>query len=239
MSSKKFLSGIISLSLIFSLGVPAFAADTNTHELIYKNDAAYEIQIPTTSNIDITTGKGEIDVAVTNAKLEDWTVVAITASSSNYADGTWNLVNAKNSKDKIAYTIGTTEGANDIASGDRIVTASDVTDATLYVTVSDTSKVGTFTDMITFTSEITVDLIEFQVREEYSETTSLYAANGMTWEDWVDSEYNTIGISIRNGNVKYPGGYELLTDDSTEYASSTTVIQNGKFYSFGATADRT
>ena len=198
MKTKKILSFVLAIAMMFSLSITSFAAETNTHELIYKNDASYEISIPDTSNIDVSTGKGEIDVSVTNAKLEDFTEIVISVSSSNYANDSWNLVNTKNSKDKITYTIGTTEGANDIASGDRVVTASEVTDATLYVTVSDTSKVGTFTDTITFTSEIVESMISFEFFLD-GETIALQAPKGMTWLEWIESPYNEFEVINNNG----------------------------------------
>lgn len=39
--------------------------------------------------------------------------------------------------------------------------------------------------------------------------TKYFAIEGMTWEEWVDSEYNTGGFLYRSGdaNVYYPGGY--------------------------------
>ena len=243
MNAKKFLSGIMVCVLAFGFTVPSFAAERNTHELIYQNDASYEISIPATSNIDIATGRGEIDLSITNTKLEDWTVVAITASSANYADGSWNLVNTKNNKDTISYSIGTTVGANDIASGDRVVTASDVTDATLYVTVENADKVGTFSDIITFTSEITVDLIEFSLCiDEHSETRYFFAANGMNWEDWIVSEYNSFDkekyrLGVNNvGDVEIiyiPGNNYFLGNVQDNYlipVESTDIIEATDYY---------
>ena len=231
---KKILSSIISLSLVFSLGIPVFAAETNTHELIYQNNASYEISIPASSNIDIATGKGEINVGVTEAKLEKWTGVSITISSSNYSDGSWNLVNTKDGNDKITYSIGTADGANDIASGDEVAFAKDAGTTTLYVNVSDTSKVGTFTDTITFTSEITTKVIEFSIwMEDTREETFYEAIDGMTWEDWINSEYNTAGLYVNSGFVC--GGLEgmLEIDDYTELMKADTLILNGQGYYVG------
>ena len=211
---KKILSSVLCLAMLASMSTTAFAAvwepqepettTTNTHELIYQNDASYEISIPATSNIDVATGRGAIEVAVTNAKLEDGTMVAITASSTNYNNGTWNLVNSKNDKDTIAYSIGTTSGANDIAT-------SEASDAILYVTVSDTDRVGTFTDTITFTSEIVeaVSFIDFTVQG-----IPCQAEKGMTWSEWYESDYFTLD---KNKYSIVDGYFQRLERESENY----------------------
>ena len=236
MNFKKILSCVLCLSLMFSMAVQAFAAETNTYELVFRNEASYEIVIPASNDIDISTGKATIDIAVTDANLAEGTMVAITASSSNYANDSWNLVNIKDNADKIAYTIGTTDGGDDIINGSSVLSANSTTDTTLYVTVSDISKVGTFSDTITFTSEIVDDMISFSVEsEKHPElNTTLVAKRGMTWQEFVNSSYSPDKMIIRDEGVEYPAGYHLYDGILETYhlVTNDTVIEEGKTYYF-------
>lgn len=55
-------------------------------------------------------------------------------------------------------------------------------------------------------------IITFSIRNRYGDETSLTALEGMTWEDWCDSSYNTVGIAYE----KRRGGV-YMTDDYGEY----------------------
>lgn len=207
---KKILSGILCLTMMLSMGVTAFA-DSSDFVLTYSNEASYEITIPAAGTVDKATGKGTIEIDISDANLADGTAVSVTATSSNYADGSWYLVNTKDSTDKIAYTIGTTEGGSDVASGGIVVASDSATSATFYVTVSDTSKVGTFTDTITFTSEI-ADLVDFTINGA-----SYLAVEGMSVGSWVNSTFNAdsfvIGDTTYGKTLILNGGYFLYNGD--------------------------
>lgn len=203
---KKIISSILCLAMMLSMGVTAFAK-TNDLVLTYSNEASYEISIPESGNIDVATGKGTITIRVVDTNLEDGTVVNVTATSANYTDGSWYLVNTKDSADKIAYTIGTTDGNSDIVSGSSVLSADEATSATFYVTINDTSKVGTFTDTITFTSEIIMAFVDFTISG-----VSYKAEKDMTWREWVNSEYNTGGFRLSTSG--YDGENILLGDDN-------------------------
>lgn len=69
-----------------------------------------------------------------------------------------------------------------------------------------------------------IQLISFMI-----EGTSYQAEEGMTWEQWVNSDYNTIGAIIQN---------DLVVDSSGKYVldtvpSSSQTIDNGGFYGWG------
>lgn len=221
---KKILSSVLCLAMLLSLGVTAFA-ETNDFVLTYANEASYEITIPASGDVDSSTGKGTITITVDNANLAENTAVSVTATSANYADGYWYLVNTRDATDKIAYTIGTTDGGSNIASGSSVLSADSDTSTTLYVTVSDTSKVGTFTDTITFTSEIveTVNLITFTISG-----TSYQAIDGMAWDEWIDSQYNTDGYYISLERVCDKTS-KYVTYDGTAF-SNHIIIEGANYY---------
>jgi len=226
---KKILSTVLCLVMILSLGVTAFA-ETNEFVLTYSNEASYEISIPESGNIDVTNGKGTITIGVTETNLADGTVVSVTATSANYTDDSWYLVNTKDSSDKMAYTVGTTDGGSDVASGDEVLSADSATSTTLYVTLSDTSKIGTFTDTITFTSEIEAAMVTVIVNEIDTSYAELYVKGddnmlyGGTYQfpvgtilvcwisDWSDdSDYD--GIVINGSWIMGAGHNSSITYD--------------------------
>lgn len=56
-----------------------------------------------------------------------------------------------------------------------------------------------------------------------------YADNGMTWEQWVNSDYNTEGWYIKNGNVLLNTGFGGIIVAISDVKSSD-VIQDGGYY---------
>ena len=229
---KKIISSILCLVMVLSMGTVAFA-ETNDFVLTYSNEASYEISIPESGNVDVASGKGTITIGISEANLADGTAVSVTASSANYANGSWYLVNTKDSSDKIAYTIGTTDGGSDIASGGTIVSADSATSATFYVTISDTSKVGTFTDTITFTSEIVKKMITFSI-----DNVSYQAEEGMTWREWINSSYNTIGLYVVTEStqsiIRNPAEKILYKQNGVDVVWNIDVISSTVKYTFNA-----
>ena len=69
-----------------------------------------------------------------------------------------------------------------------------------------------------------VKIIEFTI-----DNTSYQAEEGMTWGEWVNSEYNTIGVYINDYNVVYWSRGFYITDDGLNIYSSE-IIENNKGY---------
>ena len=67
--------------------------------------------------------------------------------------------------------------------------------------------------IITFT----IDGVEYQAEE------------GMTWGEWVDSEYNTDSYYIENTYVR-PSAYEEIVDASNAAQYANTIILNNATY---------
>ena len=228
---KKIISSILCLIMMVSMSISAFA-ESNDFVLTYSNEASYEITIPASGTVNKATGKGIIEIDISDANLANGTAVSVTATSANYANGSWYLVNTKDSSDKIAYTIGTTDGANDVASGSEVLSADSATSAAFYITISDTSRVGTFTDTITFTSEIidAAKLISFTI--DFLEGYTFQAEEGMTWGEFIESDYN-VYITRGDGSSQktFYLSYSYLSDVSVmfhdDYDLSLYVTLNG------------
>ena len=148
---KKFFALVLCLSAIFCSAIPAMAK-TNELVLTYSNEASYEIEIPTSLTIN-KDGTGDFQISVNNVKLGAMDAVYVSADGSyDPMYETWYLTNVANENDKIQYNMYLNE--NKLVGGiAAIVTQTDVTE-TVTVQLSDTSKIGTFTDTITFTSYI-------------------------------------------------------------------------------------
>ena len=48
----------------------------------------------------------------------------------------------------------------------------------------------------------------------------------MTWEEWVNSEYNTIGAYVSDGIIKYGEGNTLYKDNTSTVGSNDIIISN-------------
>ena len=64
----------------------------------------------------------------------------------------------------------------------------------------------------------------------FIETAPEYQAEpGMTWEDWVNSSYNTLGLSVDNGYMSVPGGY-IMWDSNHDMQQGSYLIKEGETY---------
>ena len=178
---KKFMSLFLALVMVCSLSVSAFAASNET-VITYTGEGseAYTITVPTT----LQPGQsGEVK-----------------------AEGTW----ATNRTLKVT-TADTVTVANSIDGGEKVL---DVTfagidqagDNTTSISVSKTISVGSISNALfgTWTGVITYNvsmedngatpaptLISFTI-----DGTSYQAEEGMTWAEWVDSDYNKDGYKL-------------------------------------------
>ena len=77
-------------------------------------------------------------------------------------------------------------------------------------------------------SGTTKQLIEFVIDEE-----TYYAEEGMTWEEWVESEYNVDKFRIYNDWVLFPNSaFTFVTDEEENPILISSIIELGKNYSY-------
>ena len=73
------------------------------------------------------------------------------------------------------------------------------------------------------------DMIEFKVRyEEVNKMNIYYAEEGMTWEEWINSEYNVDGIEIYNDSVFTNDGY--ISFDGKKFVKPSDLVVDGNIY---------
>ena len=74
--------------------------------LVYSNKASYEIEIPSTTTVNPSTGSGYFEIDVDNMEFDDDSYISVVVTSDNYEDG-WYLVDVNDQNNKIPYTMGT------------------------------------------------------------------------------------------------------------------------------------
>lgn len=67
-----------------------------------------------------------------------------------------------------------------------------------------------------------VKLISFTING-----TSYQAEDGMTWSEWCDSDYNTIGATVEDNRISYQGH---IATSYGEFVSSSSVIIGAEAY---------
>lgn len=127
----------------------------------------------------------------------------------------------------------------DSASSDTILTTtygSITNNITSYGTFTLNTK-GKFCQndiVLSFNEESQVDLISFSLT---SSQTSLIVAtyqaeNGMTWGDWINSQYNVDNFYINSIYVYSNEGYEIVDyEEGTLMRSTDNIIDNYPYYS--------
>ena len=78
-----------------------------------------------------------------------------------------------------------------------------------------------------FEKKSSVTLISFSIVDARENTKTYNAEEGMTWEEWVNSEYNTAGYIINDTSVCSPAGAPV------ENVHSTDIIEANKIYTWG------
>jgi len=163
---KKTLSMVLALTLALSLAVPAFAADITTDGgvgetvVTYGTSQGFTVTIPADFTIDGATKKATADVTAENVLIPYGKTLNVRVSGDDYVDA-WKLIDNAEATNQLTYTIGTTEGGNDIVNNSVVLDVasgeaygSSVTE-TMHFTVTDTlTKAGTYQDTLTFTVSV-------------------------------------------------------------------------------------
>lgn len=76
-----------------------------------------------------------------------------------------------------------------------------------------------------------VSKIEFKIRNNNGNYVTFYAAEGMTWAEFVDSEYNTQGIYIAGTSVLY--GNEIRTSSGVSVTPTDIIMNDGSYNAMG------
>ena len=237
---KKVISSALCLVMLLGLCVPVSALDLGAGdrgaeiEVTYGMTGEYLVTIPYSFDIDTETKKAEVAVSATNVLIPHNSTLNVGIVSDDYVDA-WELIDTADSSNILEYVIGTTDGGNDVVSGTTVLSVasgeapnSTVEQPLYFEIVDDIVKAGNYSDFITFTVAINTGL-KLWDSWNWGEGTGNNAQiiqfeDGMTWNEWVNSDYNTLGLQVIGDNIYDSNGelhIECSVFGSFQYAKKT------------------
>lgn len=240
---KKFLSTLLFLFIFFSFGNNVFASNitvdgqSQNTVVSYGMSQGFVIIIPADFIIDGQTNKATAEVIASNVMIPDGKRLEVSINGDDYVDS-WELVDEKESNNRIIYNIGTSEGDNNITNNDVVLAVAPgeayntTKTTTLYFEVVDIlTKAGKYSDTITFTVNVeNAKLLGYS----YNGTVLPSLPEGVDY-----SIYDFIGIGINDGIYgmiiaseapiyRYFEGYvtNVHTGELSYYSKNTLVWEN-------------
>ena len=197
---KKLFALILTVCLLATMSVTAFAANTTggSMEVTYSVAPAYTVTIPET--VTIGADGTEMTVSAEDVVVEKGLYVSVTLA----ADNNFTVKTAEGAE--LTYTV--TKGGQSVAAGGEIlaVDPADGKTGTANITFDiDEAAIqyaGTYTGTATFTiavKDVPKTIINFTMdSSDFEEwipglTKNLQAEAGMTWGEWLASDYNVDG----------------------------------------------
>ena len=253
---KKLFALILAIALMATMSITV-SAENNTFNydenpqsngttVTYEVAPTYTVTIPET--VTIGADGTEKTVSAENVVVEKGQYVSVTLA----ADNNFTVKTAEGAE--LAYTV--TANSENIAAGGEILAVNPADGKTGTATITfdiDESAIqyaGTYTGTATFTiavKDVPVTIIDFTLDTSYIEewipnlTTNLQAEAGMTWGEWIESEYNVDGYvpdTMWEGLVvvSVPNEDWAITDGGNlNYVEYTDEIIANHTYDFGIT----
>ena len=197
---KKLFALILAIAMMATLSVTAFAADYNTEgnkgmDVTYSVEPGYTVTIPET--VTIGAEGTEKTVSAEGVVVKKGQYVSVTLAADN------NFTVKTTEGAELTYTV--TKGGQPVAAGDEILAVNPADGKTGTATITfdiDESAIkyaGTYTGTATFTisvKDVPKTIINFTMdSSDFEEwipglTANLQAEAGMTWAEWIESDYN-------------------------------------------------
>ena len=211
---KKLFALLLAITMMATLSVTAFAADYDTTgdkgmDVTYSVEPGYTVTIPET--VTIGADGTEMTVSAEDVVVEKGQYVSVTLAAEN----NFTVTTAEGAT--LDYTV-TANGAN-VAAGDEILAVNPADGktgtATITFDIDETAiqYAGTYTGSATFTiavKDVPKTIINFTMdSSDFEEwipglTVNLQAEAGMTWAEWIESDYNVDDyVMIEDGDGIY------------------------------------
>ena len=248
---KKLFALLLAITMMATLSVTAFAADYDTAgdkgmNVTYSVNPGYTVTIPET--VTIGANGTSATVSAEDVVVEKGQYVSVTLAADN------NFTVKTTEGAELTYTV--TANGKAVAAGGEILAVNPVDGKTGTATItfdideSDIQYAGTYTGSATFTiavKDAPVTIINFTLDTSYigqyvsGLTTNQQAEAGMTWGEWVESEYNVDGYVVDEswlpGSIAVPEEYWAIADGGyPNYVEYTDEIIANHTYDFGITA---
>ena len=197
---KKLFALILAITMMATLSVTAFAADYDTEgnkgmDVTYSVNPGYTVTIPET--VTIGANGTSATVSAEDVVVNKGQYVSVTLAADN------NFTVKTTEGATLTYTV--TKGIQPVAAGGEILAVNPADSAAGTATITfdiDETKIqyaGTYTGTATFTiavKDVPVTIINFTMdSSDFEEwipglTANLQAEAGMTWAEWIESDYN-------------------------------------------------
>ena len=228
---KKLFAVILAVALMASISVTVFAANTTggSTEVSFNVDPTYTVTIPATVELNKVEDNGTVTyendytlTAQAGVRLKKGEYIEVTIAS--------NYVMETPQGATLAYTI--TKGGAALV--DEVV-ATFTTDkaeqsSTIHIAAGDPDYAGEYKDTVTFTvavKDVPKPLISFTI-----DGTSYQAEEGMTWGDWVNSEYNNDEFSVDINAIKK--GFSFVSNGGSNIVYTNNQITANAAYVLGS-----
>ena len=257
MKKRKIISCILAFAMMCVTFVPAFANGQSTPIEATIEASTLSVTVPTSLPISFGAdgeSKTEMSATITNNSVAQVVIADIRVDVANG----WTLVpwdtdwqddglGAKEYAFMINNEEVSTDGSVDASNFEAINGSGGTLEFTYNGRMAPQNESRNVTiGSVVFTFDWKQpDIISFNVRQsEYTETKTFEAEEGMTWAEWVESDYNTsevdvganiVSIYINNNIVYYDGQtntYHLVDNANDETQRSDFVINEGALYTW-------
>ena len=231
-------------STVYELFFTSYPVEGTT--VTYTVDPTYTVTIPET--VTIGAEGTEKTVSAEGVVVKKGQYVSVTLAENN------NFTVKTTECAELTYTV--TKGGQPVAAGGEILAVNPKDGKTGTATITfdiDETKIqyaGTYTGTATFTiavKDAPVTIINFTLDTSFigqyvsGLTTNQQAEAGMTWGEWVESEYNVDGYVVDEswlpGSIAVPGEYWAIADGGyPNYVEYTDEIIANHTYDFTITA---
>ena len=224
---KKLFALILAVALMATMSTTAFAANTTggSTEVSFNVDPTYTVTIPATVELNKVEDNGTVTyendytlTAQAGVRLKKGEYIEVTIAS--------NYVMETPQGATLAYTI--TKGGAALVDD---VVATFTTDkaeqsSTIHIAAGDPDYAGEYKDTVTFTVAVKAvpkPLISFTI-----DGTSYQAEEGMTWGDWVNSEYDNDEFSVDINAIKK--GFSFVSNGGSNIVYTNNQITANAAY---------
>ena len=227
---KKFLSSVLCLAMLLSMGTTAFATNISTDGgsqnvvVSYGMSQSFVVTIPGEVNFGMS-DYTKVQLSAENIIIPHGTTLEVKVSGDDYVDK-WELIDTVEASNKLTYTIGSDNFDTDdivnnsvvlsVASGEA---ADSMVRKTIYFyLVDEVTKAGSYTDTLTFTVSVedaVAEMISFTVAGS-----PYQAEKGMTWREWITANPE---LSATNTFVVGDGWIDAFAVGGVEYDDGDTV----------------
>ena len=228
---KKLFALILAVALMATMSTTAFAANTTggSTEVSFNVDPTYTVTIPATVELNKVEDNGTVTyendytlTAQAGVRLKKGEYIEVTIASDYVMETPQGAT--------LAYTI--TKDGNAL---DNDVVATFTTDkaeqsSTIHIAAGDPDYAGEYKDTVTFTvavKDVPKPLISFTI-----DGTSYQAEEGMTWGDWVNSEYDNDEFRVDINAIKK--GSSFVSNGGSNIVYTNNQITANAAYVLGS-----